>query len=109
MERRRRREARRRLRAQTEGDLGVRLRGAALETRRRLRPVLAPLGALFGGIAPYVSGALLFVVKLFAALVALILELLQVVLTRAGRGLPSAERRRCCCMVSGPRSRRPRA
>lgn len=91
IERRRRREARRTLRAQAraqaEGfdELGVRLRGSALETRRRLRPVFGPLGALFGRIAPYVSRALLLIVKLFAALIALILELAQVALTRIGR------------------------
>jgi hypothetical protein len=72
--RRQRREARRRMRAQSE-ELGMRVRGTALETRRLLRPVVAPVSALVGWLAPRITGALLFVVKLFAALIALIAEL----------------------------------
>ncbi len=87
IERRRRREARRRLRAETEDELGVRVRGGALEVRRRLRPVLTPLGALFGRVAPYVTRTLLLVVQLIAALIALVLELVQVSLARLGRML----------------------
>jgi hypothetical protein len=80
IERRRRRAARRSLRAQAESldELGMRLRGGAFETRRRLRPLAGPLGALLGRIAPFVSGALLFLVKLIAALIALALELVTV-------------------------------
>jgi hypothetical protein len=74
--------------ARTEG-ARVRLRGAALETRRRLRPVGRPFASLLGGvlgrIAPVVTGALLFVIRLFAALLAGILEVSQVVLGRIGR------------------------
>lgn len=79
--RRQRREARRRMRAQAEGfeDFGVRMRGAALETRRRLRPVFAPARALVSWIAPHITRTLLFVIKLFAALIALIAELATVV------------------------------
>jgi hypothetical protein len=75
--RRQRREARRRMRAQAEGfeDLGVRMRGTAYETRRRLRPVFAPVRALAGWVAPYITRTLLFVIKLVAALIALLAEL----------------------------------
>ena len=75
--RRQRREARRQLRAQAEGfeELGVRMRGTALETRRRLRPVFAPARALVGWVAPYITRTLLFVIQVFAALIALIAEL----------------------------------
>ena len=68
MSRRRRAEARRAVRP--EQDLGVRLRGAALETRRRLRPLAAPVAAFFSWIGRPVARALLFVIQLFAALVA---------------------------------------
>jgi hypothetical protein len=42
---------------------------------RRLGPVFAPLGRFAAWIAPRITGALLFVIKLFAALIALIAEL----------------------------------
>ncbi len=42
---------------------------------RRLGPVLAPLGRFASWIAPLVTGALMFVIKLFAALIALLAEL----------------------------------
>jgi hypothetical protein len=90
--RRRRREARRTMRAQSE-ELGVRMRGSALETRRRLRPVFAPIRALVGWLAPYITGALLLVIKLLAALIALLAELGTVVvrwLVARGRALASA-------------------
>jgi hypothetical protein len=79
--RRRRREARRTMRAQSEGleDLGVRMRGTGLEARRRLRPVVAPVRALVGWTAPRVTRALLFAIKLLAAVIALIAELGAVV------------------------------
>jgi hypothetical protein len=93
--RRQRREARRTMRAQAEGfeDFGVRMRGAALETRRRLRPVFAPVRALVRWVAPHITRALLFVIKLLAALIALIAELGTVVvrwLVARGTALASA-------------------
>jgi hypothetical protein len=42
---------------------------------RRLRPVFTPVGRFFSWIAPHVTGALMFVLKLFAALIALLAEL----------------------------------
>ncbi len=42
---------------------------------RRLGPVFAPVGRLASGLAPRITGALLFVIKLFAALIALLAEL----------------------------------
>jgi hypothetical protein len=75
MSRRQARQARRAVRPEQE--LGVRLRGAALETRRRLRPLGAPVAAIFSWIGRPVTRALLFVVQLFAALIALILEIGQ--------------------------------
>jgi hypothetical protein len=86
LSRQRRVEARRRVRAQTEGveELGVRLKGAALESRRRIRPVFAPVVALFSWLAPYVTRGLLFVVQLGAALIALILVAVQTVLRWLG-------------------------
>src|SRR5215208_1047973 len=66
MSRRERAEARRAVRPQV--DLGTRLRGAGLETRRLLRPVLAPVVALFSWIGPYITRALLFVIQLIGAL-----------------------------------------
>ncbi len=53
----------------------MRVRGTALETRRLLRPVLAPARALWGWVAPHITRGLLFVIKLLAALIALITEL----------------------------------
>ncbi|HLN93433.1 MAG TPA: hypothetical protein VK389_06195, partial [Thermoanaerobaculia bacterium] len=48
LSRKQRAEARRRALAQAEGldEIGYRMRGTALETRRRLRPVVAPVGRL---------------------------------------------------------------
>jgi hypothetical protein len=81
--RKRRIEARRALRSQTEGlDVGVRLRGAGYETRRRLRPVIAPVGAVLSRVAPYITRSLLFLLKLIAALIALTLELGQLAISR---------------------------
>src|SRR5882724_1075284 len=42
---------------------------------RKLRPVFAPVGRFAGWIAPRITGALMFVIKLFAALIALLAEL----------------------------------
>jgi hypothetical protein len=82
--RRERRERRRAMRAQTESveELRVRLRGTALETRRRLRPVAAPVAGIFARVAPYITRSLLFVLQLIAALIALIMELGRVVISR---------------------------
>jgi hypothetical protein len=72
MTRRQRAAARRAVRPRV--DFRVRLEGAGLETRRRLRPILAPLAALFAWMGPKVTRALLFVIQLIAALIALLLE-----------------------------------
>jgi hypothetical protein len=58
----------------------TRREGRELSRRRRhearkLRPVFAPVTRFAGWIAPYISGALMFVIKLLAALVALLAEL----------------------------------
>jgi len=76
MSRRRRREARRRARrkARPEHDLATRLGHASSETGRRLRPVAAPVAALFRWIGRPVTRALLFVVQLLGALIVVILE-----------------------------------
>jgi hypothetical protein len=78
MSRRRRRQARRAVRPEQE--LGVRLRGAVLETRRRLRPVGAPVAGFLAWIGHPVARALLFVIQLIAALIAVVLELGQIVI-----------------------------
>src|SRR3954453_19156125 len=57
----------------------TRQEGRELSRRRRaetrkLRPVFAPVTRFAGWIAPYITGALMFIVKLFAALIALIAE-----------------------------------
>jgi hypothetical protein len=79
MSRRRRIEARRALRSQAAGldEMRVRVRGTALETKRRLRPVFGPLGTLVSTAAPRVTRALFFMLKLLAALIALVLETTQ--------------------------------
>jgi hypothetical protein len=77
MSRRRRLEARRAVRPQV--DLGVRLRGAALETRRKLRPVVAPVAHLLGWLGRPLTRTLLFLIQLVAALIALIAEIGQIV------------------------------
>ena len=78
MSRRRRRQARRAVRPEQE--LGVRLRGAVLETRRRLRPVGAPVAGFLAWIGHPVARALLFVIQLIAALIAVVLEVGQIVI-----------------------------
>jgi hypothetical protein len=83
MSRRRRRQARRAVRPEQE--LGVRLRGAAFETRRRLRPVGAPVAGFLAWIGHPVARALLFVIQLIAALIAVVLEVGQIVI-RFGAG-----------------------
>lgn len=94
LSRNQRAEARRRRRAGVEGldGIGFRMRGTALESRRRLRPVVAPVGRLFARSAPYVTGALLFAIKLLAAVIALILELAQVTLSWLATRLTAAAR-----------------
>jgi hypothetical protein len=58
----------------------TRQEGRELSRRRRaetrkLRPVFAPVTRFAGWIAPYITGGLMFVLKLFAALIALIAEM----------------------------------
>jgi hypothetical protein len=58
----------------------TRQEGRELSRRRRsetrkLRPVFAPVRGFFAWIAPYVTGGLMWVIKLFAALLALLAEL----------------------------------
>jgi hypothetical protein len=87
LSRKRRIEARRAMRAQTRNlDLGIRVRGLGYEARRRIRPVVRPFAALFSSVAPYITRSLLFVVQLFAALIALVLAAGQFVISR-GLGL----------------------
>ena len=73
--RRRRAETRRAVRAQAKGleEARVWARGTALESRRRLRPVFAPVTGLLARLAPYVTGTLLFAVRLVAAVPILVL------------------------------------
>ena len=94
LSRQRRAEARRTLKEQTEGfeELGVRLRGTALETRRRLRPVAGPAARFFAWLAPYITGALMFAIKLLGALIALIAELGQVTARWLARQLKAISR-----------------
>jgi hypothetical protein len=88
MSRRRRREARRAVRP--EQDLGARLRGAARETRRRLRPLGAPVAAFFAWIGRPVARALLFIIQLIAALIAGVLKAGETVVRWGGAVLLSA-------------------
>jgi hypothetical protein len=91
--RRQRAEARRAIRAQTEGleEVRVRLRGGALETRRRLRPGFAPVARLLSAIAPFVTGSLLFAVRLVAAVPLLLLAAAQAAIGwSATRGVDAA-------------------
>jgi hypothetical protein len=88
MSRRRAREARRAVRP--EENLGVRVRGAAVETGRRLRPLAAPVAALFAWIGRPVARALLFVIQLVAALIAVVLEVGQLAVRWVGAVLLSA-------------------
>jgi hypothetical protein len=88
MSRRRRREARQAVRP--EHDLGIRLRGAALETRRRLRPWAAPVAAFFAWIGRPVARALLFAIQLIAALIAGVLAIGQTVVRWVGGALIAA-------------------
>ena len=58
----------------------TRREGRELSRRRRaearkLGPVFAPVGRFASWVAPYITGALMFVLKLFAALIALLAEL----------------------------------
>jgi len=88
MSRRRRAEARRAVRP--EQTLSARLRGAWLETGRRLRPLGAPIAAFFGWIGRPVARALLFIVQLIAALIAVVLKAGETVLRWGGAVLLSA-------------------
>jgi hypothetical protein len=58
-------------------EIGVRLKGVALEARRRVRPFGSGLHAFLALIAPYVSQALLLMVRIPAALIATLLDLTQ--------------------------------
>ncbi len=88
MSRRRRAEARRAVRP--EQNLAVRLRGAALETGRRLRPLGAPVAAFLSWIGRPVARALLFVIQLIAALIAIVLEVGELAVRWVGALLLSA-------------------
>ena len=88
MTRRQRAQARRAVRPQV--DLRVRFRGAALETRRRLRPVAAPVASLFAWIGPKITRTLLFAIQLIAALIALLLEVSLLALRWVGARLVDA-------------------
>jgi hypothetical protein len=73
-----------------EQNLAVRLRGAALETGRRLRPLGAPVAAFLSWIGRPVARALLFVIQLIAALIAGVLEVGQLAVRWVGAVLLSA-------------------
>ena len=88
MSRRRRAEARRAVRP--EQNLAVRIRGAALETGRRLRPLGAPVAAFLSWIGRPVARALLFVIQLIAALIAIVLEVGELAVRWVGAVLLSA-------------------
>jgi hypothetical protein len=88
MSRRRAREARRAVRP--ELTLAARLRAAAIETRRRLRPLGAPVAGFFSWIGRPVARALLFVVQLFAALIAGVLRIGETMVRWGGAVLLSA-------------------
>jgi hypothetical protein len=83
LSRKQRIEARRAMRAESpRATAGVTLRGLGYETRRRLRPVFAPVAAIGSRVAPFVARSLLFAVQLIGALIALVLELAQVLISR---------------------------
>jgi hypothetical protein len=91
--RRQREETRRAVRTQAEGleEVRVRMRGTAFETRRRLRPVFAPAARLLSAIAPFLTGSLLFAIRLLAAVPLLVLAAAQVAIGWiATRGLDAA-------------------
>jgi hypothetical protein len=88
MSRRRRAEARRAVRP--EQGLAVRLRGAVLETGRRLRPLGVPVAAFLSWIGRPVARALLFAIQLIAALIAVVLEVGQLAVRWIGAVLLSA-------------------
>jgi hypothetical protein len=82
LSRKRRMEATRTLRAETpQADVPFRLSRLVYETRRRLRPVFAPVVTIAARIAPLVSRSLLFVIQLIAALIALLLELATLIIS----------------------------
>jgi hypothetical protein len=64
----------------------LRVRGTALETRRRARPFTQPFGALIGGalgrIAPFITGFVMLVLSLLAGLVSTVLAVGQAVVGR---------------------------
>jgi hypothetical protein len=76
-------EARRALRAEAPPPSAAeRLARLGYETRRRLRPVFAPVVAIGTRVAPYISRSLLLVLQLLGALIALILELATLLISR---------------------------
>ncbi|MDX6607579.1 MAG: hypothetical protein QOD14_2119 [Solirubrobacterales bacterium] len=83
MKLRRRKSSRNRIDELTER---TRQEGRALSRRRRAearryRPVVAPARRFVAWLAPYITGSLLFLVKLFAALIALIAEVGRVAIS----------------------------
>ena len=66
----------------------IRVRGTALETRRRIRPFTQPfaalLGRVLGWIAPLVTGFLMMVLSLLAGVVSVVLNVGQAVFGRLG-------------------------
>ena len=82
LSRKQRIEARQRLRAETpKPDLGLRLSRVGYETRRRLRPVFAPVAAIAARVAPLISRSLLFVLQVIAAVIVLLLEAAQLLIS----------------------------
>ena len=58
-------------------DARMAIKGTALETRRRLRPVTDPLTAGLARAAPYISGALMLLVRIPVGLIAILLDVIQ--------------------------------
>ena len=58
-------------------DARMAIKGTALETRRRLRPITNPLTAGLARAAPYISGALMLLVRIPVGLIAILLDVTQ--------------------------------
>ena len=85
LSRKQRIEARRALRTEIpQQSAWDRLSVLGYETRRRLRPVFAPVVAVGAWVAPYITRSLLFVIQLIAGLIALVLGLAQLIISRLG-------------------------
>jgi hypothetical protein len=78
------RRERQQLRRARRGELRLRARGAALETRRRLRPFGRAFAPLIGRVAPYFSRAMMLLVSIPAALISILLRFAQRVLAWIG-------------------------